>query len=74
MNPDNSAFKTLAFNLANLETFLLSEIVDPDENFFKECLPDLDTKYFSFEMLPDYFQNTNNKDFTFEYTNFAKTF
>ena len=33
--------------------------VDP-----KESLADLDTKYFFLETLPNYFQNTNNKDFS----------
>ena len=32
MNPENSAFENLAFNPVNLETVLLSEVVDP-ENF-----------------------------------------
>ena len=44
MNPDNSAFENVAFNLVNLENILLSEVVDPDENLFKESLADLDTK------------------------------
>ena len=43
MNPDNSAFENLAFNPVNLETVLLSEVVDPNENLFKESLTDLDT-------------------------------
>ena len=30
----------------------------------KESLADLDTKYFFLETLPNYFQNTNNKDFS----------
>ena len=41
MNPDNSAFEN--FNPVNLETVLLSEVVDPNENLFKESLTDLDT-------------------------------
>ena len=53
---------------------MLSEVEDPDENVFKESLADLDTKYFFPEMLSDYYQNTNNKDLTFEYSRFAKTF
>ena len=76
MNPENSAFENLAFNPVNLETVLLSEVVDPDENLFEKSLADLGTKYFFPETLPDYFQN-NNKDFfyhTFEYSKFAKTF
>ena len=76
MNPENSAFENLAFNPVNLETVLLSEVVDPDENLFEKSLADLGTKYFFPETLPDYFQN-NNKDFfylTFEYSRFAKTF
>ena len=32
MNPDNSTFEKLAFNPVNLETVLLNEVVDPDEN------------------------------------------
>ena len=44
MNPDNSVFENVAFNLVNLENILLSEVVDPDENLFKESLADLDTK------------------------------
>ena len=43
---------------------MLIEVIDLDENLFKESLVDLDTKYFFPEMLPDYFQNTNNKDFS----------
>ena len=76
MNPENSAFENLAFNPVNLETVLLSEVVDPDENLFEKSLADLGTKYFFPETLPDYFQN-NNKDFfylAFEYSKFAKTF
>ena len=69
MNPDNSAFENLAFNPVNLETVLLSEVVDPDENLFKESLADLDTKYFFPETLPDYFQNTTNKDFSILHLN-----
>ena len=46
MNPDDSAFENLAFNPVNLVTVLLSDVVDPDENLFKESLADLDTKYF----------------------------
>ena len=56
MNPDTTAFENLAFNQLNLETVLLSEVVDLDENLFKLPLADLDTKYFSPETLPDYFQ------------------
>ena len=63
MNPDKSAFETLAFNPVNLETVLLSEVVDPNENLFKESLADINTQYFVSETLPDYFQNTTNKDF-----------
>ena len=76
MNPENSAFENSAFNPVNLETVLLSEVVDPDENLFEKSLADLGTKYFFPETLPDYFQN-NNKDFfylTFEYSKFAKIF
>ena len=57
MNPDIPAFENLAFNQVNLETVLLSEVVDLDENLFKWSLADLDTKYFFPETLPDYFQN-----------------
>ena len=46
MNPENSAFENLAFNPVNLETVLLSEVVDPDENLFEKSLADLGTKYF----------------------------
>ena len=56
MNPDTTAFEKLAFNQLNLETVLLSEVVDLDENLFKLPLADLDTEYFSPETLPDYFQ------------------
>ena len=56
MNLDTTAFENLAFNQLNLETVLLSEVVDLDENLFKLPLVDLDTKYFSPETLPDYFQ------------------
>ena len=56
MNPDTTAFEKLAFNQLNLETVLLSEVVDLDENLFKLPLADLDTEYFSSETLPDYFQ------------------
>ena len=42
MNSDNSAFENIAFNPVNLETVLLSEVVDPDENLFKESLDNLD--------------------------------
>ena len=42
---------------------LLSEVVDPEENLFKESLADLDTKHFFPEVLPNYFQNTTNKYF-----------
>ena len=38
MNPDKSAFENLAFNLVNLETVVLSEVVDPEENLFSESL------------------------------------
>ena len=69
MNPDNSAFENLAFNPVNLVTVLLSDVVDPDENLFKESLADLDTKYFISETLSDYFQNTNNKDFSILHLN-----
>ena len=41
MNRDNSAFVNLAFNPENLETVLVSEVVDPEENLFKESLADL---------------------------------
>ena len=41
MKPDNSAFEILAFNPENLETVLLSKVVDPEENLFKESLADL---------------------------------
>ena len=64
MNPGNSAFENLTFNPLNLETFLLTEVVEPDENLFKESLADLDTKYFFPETLPDYLHNANNKDFS----------
>ena len=69
MNPDKSVFENLAFNLVNLETVLLSEVVDPDENLFKESLANLDTKYFFPETLLDYFQNTNNENFSILYLN-----
>ena len=68
MNPENSAFENLAFNPVNLETVLLSEVVDPDENLFEKSLADLGTKYFFPETLPDYFQN-NNKDFSILHLN-----
>ena len=71
MNPDNSAFENLAFIPVNLETFLLSEVVDLDGNWFKESLADLDTKYFFPETLPDYFQN-NNKDFSILHLNIRR--
>ena len=77
MNPENTAFENLAFNPVNLETVLLIGVVDLDENLFKEFLADLDTKYFFPEVLPDHFQNTNNKDFSIlhlNHLNFAKTF
>ena len=45
MNPDNSAFENLAFNPVNLETFLLTEVVEPDENLFKKSLADLDISF-----------------------------
>ena len=32
MNPDNITFENLAFNLVNLETVLLSEVGNPDQN------------------------------------------
>ena len=48
---------------------MLSEVVDSDENLFKESLADLDTKYFFPETLPDYFQNTTNKDFSILHLN-----
>ena len=35
MKPDNSVFEILAFNPENLETVLLSKVVDPEENLFK---------------------------------------
>ena len=41
MKPDNSVFEILAFNPENLETVLLSKVVDPEENLFKESLADL---------------------------------
>ena len=69
MNPDKSVFENLAFNLVNLEIVLLSEVIDPDENLFKESLANLDTKYFFPETLPDYFQNTNNENFSILYLN-----
>ena len=69
MNPDKSVFENLAFNLVNLEIVLLSEVVDPDENLFKESLANLDTKYFFPGTLPDYFQNTNNENFSILYLN-----
>ena len=69
MNPDNSAFENVAFNPVNLETVLLSEVVGPDENLFKESLADLDTNYFFPETLPDFFQNANNKDFSILHLN-----
>ena len=69
MNPDKSVFENLAFNLVNLEIVLLSEVVDPDENLFKESLANLDTKYFFPETLPEYFQNTNNENFSILYLN-----
>ena len=60
-NHTRNTDENLPFNPVNLETVLLSEVVNPDENSFKESLADLDAKYFFPEMLPDYFQN-NNKD------------
>ena len=69
MNTDNSAFENLAFNPVNLETVLLSEVVDPDENLFRESLTDLDTKYFFLETLLDYIQNAINKDFSILHLN-----
>ena len=38
MNPDNNVFENLAFNLVNLETVILNEIVDPDETYSKNHL------------------------------------
>ena len=38
MNSDNNVFENLAFNLVNLETVILSEIVDPDETYSKNHL------------------------------------
>ena len=73
MNPDIPAFENLAFNQVNLETVLLSEVVDLDENLFKWSLADLDTKYFFPETLPDYFQN-HNLDFSILHLKFAKIF
>ena len=67
MDPDNSAFENLAFNPVNLQTVLLSEVVDPDENLFKESLADLDTKYLFPETLRFFY-------LTFEYSKFAKAF
>ena len=32
MNPENITFENLAFNLVNLETVLLSEVRNPDQN------------------------------------------
>ena len=43
---------------------MLSEVVDPEENLFKESLADLDAKQFFPEVLPNYFQNTTNKYFS----------
>ena len=56
---------------------MLSEVVDRDENLFKESLADLDKKSFFPETLPDYFQNANNKHFSILHLNIrsvAKTF
>ena len=58
MNVYNKAFENLAFIPVYLK--ILSEVVDLDENLFKESRADLDTKYLFPETLPDYFQNTNN--------------
>ena len=69
MNPDNSAFENLAFNPVNLETVLLSEVVDPEEKLFKESPAELDIKYFFLETLPDFFQNTTDKDFSILHLN-----
>ena len=33
MNPDTTAFENLAFNQLNLETVLLSEVVDPMKTY-----------------------------------------
>ena len=74
MSPDNSTVENVAFNPVNLEIVLLSEVVDPDENLFNKSLADLDTKYFFPEMLPDYFENTDNRYLTFEYSKFAEIF
>ena len=48
MNPDNSTFENLAFNSLNLETVLLGEVEDPDENSCKEFLADYDTHIFTY--------------------------
>ena len=60
MDPDNSAFENLAFNPVNLQTVLLSEVVDPDENLFKESLADLDTKYLFPETLRFFLSHLNS--------------
>ena len=66
------SFEKLSF--FSLETVLLSEVVDPDENLFKESFADLDTRYLFSETLPDYFQNTRFLYLIFEYLKFTKTF
>ena len=48
---------------------MLSDVVDPDENLFKESLANLGTKYFFSETLPDYIQNTTSKDFSILHLN-----
>ena len=48
---------------------LLSQAEDPDENFFKKSFADLDIKYLFLETLPDYFQSTNNKEFSILHLN-----
>ena len=67
------SFEKLSF--FSLETVLLSEVIDPDENLFKESFADLDTRLSLFsETLPDYFQITRFLYLIFEYLKFTKTF
>ena len=69
MNLDNGAFEHLAFSPVNLQTVLLSDVGDPDENLFKKSLADLDTKYFFPETLPGCLQSTTNKKFSMLHLN-----
>ena len=72
MNSDNGTIGNLAFipvKLFCLETVLLSEVVDPGENLYKEYLSVLDTKHLFPETLPDDLQNTTDEDFSFLHLN-----